>query len=161
MKWLIGAAATAVLGAAVSPCSGATSAVDSICKSGTVHGQPVQIVVLVASDDCVASYGERIWGGDDEGPARLHVRDVRMSVGKRLVWFPMSAFGDLGQPSGVSIGTSGGGVAFTIKGGETATSYTARFVVVDGVLQRRRVELGEFPEVWEETKYSGPNRVAR
>ncbi|HXK03639.1 MAG TPA: hypothetical protein VMS37_14660 [Verrucomicrobiae bacterium] len=68
---------------------------------------------------------------------------------------PPSAFADLGNPSLASaVATGKDKFTLTIQGGDASVAYTATFMFKGVELQRRKVASGEFPEDWEETRYT-------
>lgn len=119
-------------------------------------GETVQVIVVVGLQEPASPWAERMWGSDEGSPTTRHVIDLRIVWADSVVWVPLSAYADLGQPQSLEFGKAAKGVCFIVRGGETATGYEASFFVDKGVLVRRRVHDGEFHEFFEETHYSGP-----
>jgi hypothetical protein len=119
-------------------------------------GKQVHVTVVVGLQEQTALWANRMWGSEEAFPVTRHVTDLRIVWADSVVWIPLSAYSDLGQPESVEFVKATNGVSFSVRGGETATGYEAQFFLDRGVLVRRRVRSSEMPEFSEETKYSGP-----
>jgi len=130
---------------------------DSIRLSGSMRsGLIVNIVIYKKDIGDKYPYGNSLmWGGDD-----LHMPDTLVSgmdvrIDNVIVFIPLSAYADLGNPNAVSLNIKGSAFDIIIKGGDASGSYKATLVFSDGCLRKRKVTGGEFPDkAWEEAVYS-------
>ena len=77
---------------------------------------------------------------------------------QKLIFVPLSAFGDLGDVMSVSFSSIARGFRVSFHGGNTAASYDATLLFERGVLLRREVRLRELPdERWEKARYGFPS----
>ena len=117
---------------------------------------PVVVSLRVARADRPKLLHWDYWGTDDgRRPPNTIVTRLTVAIGRDTVLIPFGAYGDLSEPDSVWVSCGGSGATVYLRGGDAAGSYDASFVVLHGMLYKRRVQSGEFPEeVWEETVYS-------
>lgn len=95
------------------------------------------------------------WGAENSCPSTF-VEALEVKVNDKLLFVPLSAFADLGNPRNVHIETrkEKDRFAVVLTGGDAATSYSATLEFRDNFLSERMVRHGEFPsEAWEKTHY--------
>jgi hypothetical protein len=100
-----------------------------------------------------------MWGSEQECPRKM-IATLTVTMNKKVIFVPASAYGDLGNVRSITIKPTRNGFDVGFAGGDAATSYrsTLRFergATVDStVLRSRIVRSGEFPDkAWEETRY--------
>ena len=95
------------------------------------------------------------WGAENVCP-RTFVGALEVKAAGTLLFIPLSAFADLGEPRNVRVETRKGKSRFAVVliGGDAATSYKATLEFRDNFLSERVVRHGEFPaQSWEKTLY--------
>lgn len=126
--------------------------------SATLADGAIKIIVklekLPMLSTCLNASSWR-WGSEQSCPNRL-IASLEVEFQKQPVFIPYSAFADLGNPSSISIERRAKGKTYfiKIKGGESATSYSAVLKFKAGLLIEKIVRHGEFPDnAWEKTSY--------
>jgi hypothetical protein len=130
-----------------------TTSLRDTSETGTV----VRIRVTTERGDRACGACAGYWGTDEgeEQPPRLVVASLDIVVGRDTVLVPPSAVAGLADPSTLRLSVGGRGATIEMQGGDAAGSWDGSWVVIDGMLYKRRVSSGEFPdEAWEETVYS-------
>lgn len=153
-----------LIGIAILTAPGRTRALESsalFMRPGTttVSGMSSKGSVITAS--CRVGLTSRslrefkgFWGVESGGPA-ISITSLTITVAKDTLDIPFTAWADLGYPESMWLSFGTGADTLSVRGGSTSTGYTARMIIEDRRLVKRRVELGEFPdEVWQETSYS-------
>ena len=119
------------------------------------------IVVTVTESKLDSSYlyhNAILWGGDVGVLPQSVVSELRIRMDQKLIFVPLSAFGDLGDVMSVSFSSIARGFRVSFHGGNTAASYDATLLFERGVLLRREVRLRELPdERWEKARYGFPS----
>ena len=100
-----------------------------------------------------------MWGSEQECPRKM-ISTLTVKMDKKVIFVPVSAYGDLANVRSISIKPIRGGFEVDFAGGDAATSYHSALQFERGstpeltVLRTRIVRSGEFPdEAWEETRY--------
>ena len=100
-----------------------------------------------------------LWGGDEGELPHIVLTSIQIRDGDDAMVIPLSAYSDLGDVTGVSIGPTAKGFSLRIHGGRTATSYDVVLTFEHGWLVTRTVALREFPDQrLETTRYKFPKR---
>lgn len=97
-----------------------------------------------------------MWGGDDTSSPKHIIKKISISVNGQLIYIPLSAFSDLGNPAQIGLKKlSSDSFRLIINGGNAAGSYSAMLDFRGSEIYQRKVVSGEFPkEVWEKTIFS-------
>lgn len=121
-----------------------------------VNGAPLKIEVRKLKIPSRYPYAHAfMWGGDEVKMPKTVITAIEIFSGTEKIYVPLSAYGDLGDPSQVSLERTRKGFQIMIQGGDAAGSYKAVLVFNNENIERRKVTHGEFSnEVWEETTYS-------
>lgn len=122
-------------------------------ESGRINVK-VLVTPFPGAQTCKAASSWR-WGAENACPNAV-IGSVELRVNAELVFVPISAFADLGNPRVVQIDQRKGKDRFAVilVGGDAATSYKATLEFQKNILLERVVRHGEFPaESWERTIY--------
>lgn len=110
----------------------------------------IQISVKTA---CLEDFGWQ-WGSEDKKPVKF-IQRLKIKINATDIYIPWSTYRDLGNPRHALIQSHGKQIILVLIGGDAATSYTAKILIDNGILYKRIVHHGEFPdETKEETVYS-------
>jgi hypothetical protein len=97
------------------------------------------------------------WGAEAECP-NLSIGGMQVHIASSSIFVPRSAFADLGSPIDITIVNRRKGFDVIIRGGDAATSYIATLQFSNRLIEKRRVESGEFGKLaWENTIFSFNN----
>lgn len=121
--------------------------------SGRINAK-VLVTPFPGAQTCKAASSWR-WGAENACPNAV-IGSVELRINEELVFVPISAFADLGNPRVVQIDQRKGKDRFAVilVGGDAATSYKATLEFQKDILLERVVRHGEFPtESWERTIY--------
>ena len=97
-----------------------------------------------------------LWGGDEASPPKTIIKAITVVRNGVVVFIPLSAYADLGDPISISLlKRPAHGFRLIISGGDGGGSYRATLDFKTNEIARRKVVSGEFPkDAWEETTYA-------
>jgi hypothetical protein len=99
------------------------------------------------------SYGH--WGAEG-ATSSFCISSLRITRQKQLVGLSAKHYVDLCNVTQVVFTEKGPNIILTLTGGDAAYSFTAEFVIHGNDLIERTVRDGEFPQVYERTRFSRP-----
>ena len=122
----------------------------------TADGVAIKTAVVTTAYSKAMPYGRNtLWWGAESTVPKTIVSTIEVQLGQKKLLVPLSAYGDLCNPTKASVTSTKRGFNITIHGGDAAASYEAVLVFEDGLIRRRKVASMEFPDTaWEETTYS-------
>lgn len=95
-----------------------------------------------------------MWGADEYEKPRFLISNIKILIGNRKVFVPLSAYCDLANPNNVVLKTNQNSFNLIIYGGDAGSSYMAELLFENSHIKYRKISHGEFPdEVWEKTEY--------
>lgn len=119
------------------------------------EGGDIRVAVKTSKTDVSLFKNGFRWGGEDAVAPSTLITSIVVQNGEGILFVPLSAYSDLGDPRQISLKPEADGFELAIAGGDAGVAYNAVLVFKKGWLMRRRVVHGEFPEqAWEETQYS-------
>ena len=96
-----------------------------------------------------------MWGADEYRKPRFLTTNVKVVIGNKKIFVPLSAYCDLTDPNEVKLDTNHDSFNLIIYGGDAGCSYIAELIFKNKKIKYRNVFHGEFPdETWEKTEYS-------
>jgi len=136
-----------------------TSFEDGVAKVSMALGSSEMVSVSIEIIEPQNSYvysKAYMWGGDETSPPKKIIKALTVLRNSQMVFIPLSAYADLGDPRKISLEKlPARGFRLIISGGDAAGSYSAALDFKNNEVSRRKVVSGEFPQdVWEETTFS-------
>jgi hypothetical protein len=131
----------------------------NVAKASMVLGASDMVSVSVETIETPNGYAYSkayMWGGDETTPPKKIIKAITVLMNGQMVFIPLSAYCDLGNPLKISLEKIPvHGFRLIITGGDAASSYSALLDFKNNEISRRKVISGEFPkEVWEATTFS-------